>query len=770
MIQNLFAAIFLSLVFLLPASARLQPLVPVSDEQNEAQLLQDAQKQEPVVLKGGYQQYDLVVARLATWDNGEKEIVVRLILPPKDKNAKGLLPVVAYIHGGGFIGGNPFMEIPGKEGSFGEAFTALLDEGFAVASMGYRLAREAGWPAPVSDVLCGLRFLTQHGKYWGVDASHIGISGHSAGARLAALVSACEQNAFHHQDLPWQGAEVRFSALWIWAGSAWDWPRADQWVDFGKPRYYSVPRLLFGEHPAHDYQTRHRLRIRSHLPHLSMKMPPLYQFRGASDYGGDHSDAQRAVEVWNALGIEATLDIKPGGHNEVGPLEPFTAFFKQHAKTEETESKKRDPLETAFRLLEINEPLAAIEVLVTAKTSNGGYDLPSGEWMILHNGSLMWHVEANDWNKEEQMLLKQARSKLALAEATAANTFLQRGEWYRAETSARNAVSLGLEDDDLLLMAHNAVRSPEKETAFFSALHKANTLLYEGKKNAAVEILEQTGDQRSQDAIKRITAPAKFRLPEWADNGGVDIYGQWISLEPAPGISMRFRLVDPGTWDLPTHLFFRNSKDEPMVKRIQIENGFWLAETETTHEQWMAITGKKHDTIPEDKLKNPVAMIDYLRIVEGLNQLDKKYDQVQIKLPSEAEWLYAGYYFSGSNPPANVGAVHAMFSEEVPGARSVDSTLPNQAGYKGLLGGVMEWTSSPGNARAYVTDSLGRRLIISYPIARGGAWSSMPHSLDFGLRKQQRHGNRQPDLGFRVAIVEGEKDQDWLEDVRFFRD
>ena len=82
-----------------------------------------------------------------------------------------------------------------------------------------------------------------------------------------------------------------------------------------------------------------------------------------------------------------------------------------------------------------------------------------------------------------------------------------------------------------------------------------------------------------------------------------------------------------------------------------------------------------------------------------------------------------------------------------------------------MLGGVHEWTSSPGRHTARFTDSAGRFRVLAYPIARGGAWSSMPHTLGPGIRKQHRHGNRQPDLGFRFAIGEGPGAADWLSDV-----
>ncbi len=86
-------------------------------------------------------------------------------------------------------------------------------------------------------------------------------------------------------------------------------------------------------------------------------------------------------------------------------------------------------------------------------------------------------------------------------------------------------------------------------------------------------------------------------------------------------------------------------------------------------------------------------------------------------------------------------------------------------GYYGLLGGVMEWTASPGHSLAHVTDEDGNRITIAYPIARGGAWSNMPHSLDLGHRMQHRHGNQQHDLGFRVVVSSDLGSSDWLEQI-----
>lgn len=157
----------------LMSAAQITPLIPPSLPQNEEALLLDALNTEPEILEGGYRQYDLIAARLNTWNDGPRNITVRLLLPPEDGVPP--FPLVAYIHGGGFIGGSSKIKILDQKSRFGYAMRALLDEGFAVASMDYRQAREAGWPAPVSDVLCGLRFLSKHAAHWKIDARSIGV-------------------------------------------------------------------------------------------------------------------------------------------------------------------------------------------------------------------------------------------------------------------------------------------------------------------------------------------------------------------------------------------------------------------------------------------------------------------------------------------------------------------------------------------------------------------------------------------------------------------
>lgn len=91
-------------------------------------------------------------------------------------------PVIVYMHGGGWIGGI-------RSGPSSVAFgLELAGEGFAFASIDYRLAPEHPAPAAIEDCRLAVRFLRSEGKKLGVDGSRIVAMGNSAGGHLAAML------------------------------------------------------------------------------------------------------------------------------------------------------------------------------------------------------------------------------------------------------------------------------------------------------------------------------------------------------------------------------------------------------------------------------------------------------------------------------------------------------------------------------------------------------------------------------------------------------
>jgi alpha/beta hydrolase fold len=93
------------------------------------------------------------------------------------------VPLIVWIHGGAFFFGS-------KEGFPVEPVPVhLLLEGYAVASINYRLSSEAVFPARLEDCKAAVRWLRAHdADEFGIDPNRIGVWGASAGGNLAALV------------------------------------------------------------------------------------------------------------------------------------------------------------------------------------------------------------------------------------------------------------------------------------------------------------------------------------------------------------------------------------------------------------------------------------------------------------------------------------------------------------------------------------------------------------------------------------------------------
>jgi acetyl esterase len=92
------------------------------------------------------------------------------------------LPVVLYLHGGGFTVG-------GLETHDSLCRQLALRSGAAVLALDYRLAPEHRFPAAVEDSHAALLGLVQHAPTWGLDASRLAVAGDSAGGTLAAVAA-----------------------------------------------------------------------------------------------------------------------------------------------------------------------------------------------------------------------------------------------------------------------------------------------------------------------------------------------------------------------------------------------------------------------------------------------------------------------------------------------------------------------------------------------------------------------------------------------------
>lgn len=99
----------------------------------------------------------------------------------------GGLPLVVYVHGGGWQGGH--TRHSGAFANWPEALALLASRGYVVASVEYRLSGEARFPAAIQDVKTAIRWLRSKSTQFGIDPSRAVIWGGSAGGHLAALAA-----------------------------------------------------------------------------------------------------------------------------------------------------------------------------------------------------------------------------------------------------------------------------------------------------------------------------------------------------------------------------------------------------------------------------------------------------------------------------------------------------------------------------------------------------------------------------------------------------
>ena len=120
------------------------------------------------------------------YDDADPDATLDLYLPA---GRTGPLPVVAWIHGGGFVSG--------RKEDIGNYARILAGRGFAVASIDYTLAPTARWPAPTRQANAALGWLRTHAGELGIDPSRFVLAGDSAGAQIAAELANATTSPAH---------------------------------------------------------------------------------------------------------------------------------------------------------------------------------------------------------------------------------------------------------------------------------------------------------------------------------------------------------------------------------------------------------------------------------------------------------------------------------------------------------------------------------------------------------------------------------------------
>ena len=137
-----------------------------------------------------------MIQNLSYGPHGERNLL-DLFLP---EAAKGPVPLVLCIHGGGWRGGSKEV--------FHWMGEDLARRGFAAASLTYRFWPDWLYPAAVDDVQRAVRWLRRHAREYGVDPKRFGAIGGSAGGHLSSYLALAETRANDEPELAGYSSKV----------------------------------------------------------------------------------------------------------------------------------------------------------------------------------------------------------------------------------------------------------------------------------------------------------------------------------------------------------------------------------------------------------------------------------------------------------------------------------------------------------------------------------------------------------------------------------
>ncbi|MDT7838583.1 alpha/beta hydrolase [Aquabacterium sp. OR-4] len=253
------------------------------------------------------------------------------------KGAKGPLPIVVIIHGGGWVSNDENI-------MRGLARELTRGAEFVVASIDYRWAGKADGDATgnsmanlVEDVYGAIAHIMAHASTYGGDASRIVLTGDSAGGHLAAVASLMVDR-IGDGGFGRTAGVFEFKPSYLPKGKASADVRAEmsQAIKGAAPSYGVFGGPLLSHHsddPAADDGWKAAIEPIRHIPPATVRAVPQYLTRGTEDPVITDAMCKAFVEGLVAVGQRAEY-VQIGGANHAffdwSPDASRQATFKRH--------------------------------------------------------------------------------------------------------------------------------------------------------------------------------------------------------------------------------------------------------------------------------------------------------------------------------------------------------------------------------------------------------------------------------------------------------
>jgi acetyl esterase/lipase len=214
---------------------------------------------------------------------------------------EGPYPLVVLIHGGGWSGGD--------KSAYHHAMRLLAGQGYAAASINYRLASAPRnvFPAAVEDVRCAVRYLRSNAGRYRIDPARVGALGHSAGGHLAAMLGTAADVPGLDGACPIRAESPAVSAVVALAG-----PQDIRTAGALGPTHRGMVENFLGAPPEAVLE---RALLASPAVHVKAGTPPFLLVHGTSDGVVPLRQSRSMRDTLRASGVPVTLIELPGiGH------------------------------------------------------------------------------------------------------------------------------------------------------------------------------------------------------------------------------------------------------------------------------------------------------------------------------------------------------------------------------------------------------------------------------------------------------------------------
>lgn len=215
-------------------------------------------------------------------------------------------PGIVFIHGGGWMGGS------NSDGRSVEVCTTLAEAGYVCASIEYRLTRQGRWPTNVYDCKNAVRFLRSNAGKYGIDTSHMGVIGGSAGGHLALMVGMTSDVPSLEPPAPYPGVSDQVQAVVDMYGITDIRTRKNISPDGTPGEIAPLSNSVFGDKP--DVTDADRA-LASPVTHISASTPPILILHGTRDTTVDRDQSITLDKLLTAQNVPHQLVLITGiGH------------------------------------------------------------------------------------------------------------------------------------------------------------------------------------------------------------------------------------------------------------------------------------------------------------------------------------------------------------------------------------------------------------------------------------------------------------------------